>query len=314
MKNVFSLFLLSLVLHVSAQNGKIVFEAPHSYPEGITHDATRNVWYVSSVTTGTVGVVDMSGKYKELLRDSSLKSTFGMKLSADGKKLWVCAGDPNYSKWRDSLTFKKMIRIICLDPVTGKKSKDIDLSSLYNGKHFPNDLVIDNKGNLYITDSFSPVIYKIDANGSPAVLAENSLFKAIGVGLNGICWHPAGYLLVVNNSNGAVIKVPLNGAAPAMVKVAQFFPGGDGILLDENQNLILVQNKGVNKVFRLTSKDDWSSAAVTGATAATDRFSYPSTATLVKNEVWVMNAKLNELSDSNTVLSDKFIIQRANFK
>ncbi|RYG33838.1 MAG: hypothetical protein EOO01_32830 [Chitinophagaceae bacterium] len=71
-----------------------------------------------------------------------------MKLSIDQKKLWVCAGDPNYSKYRDSSTFRKMIRLIGIDLKNNKKFADIDLSTLYPGKHFANDLTLDDQGNI----------------------------------------------------------------------------------------------------------------------------------------------------------------------
>ncbi|MFT3704808.1 MAG: hypothetical protein QM802_20755 [Agriterribacter sp.] len=305
--------LLSLVIKTHAQTQRLEFEAPAAYPEGITFDQRLQVFYVSSVTDGTVGKVDLSGNYSVLYRDSTLRSTFGMKLSADGKKLWVCVGNPNYSKQKDSATYKKMIRLIGIALDKQQKIADIDLSSLFPGKHFPNDITLDNSGNIYMTDSFSPVIYKIDATGNPTLFAQHELFKAVGVGLNGIVWHPKGFLLVVNNGNGSLIKVT-GSTAPSLVKINQFFPGADGLLLDREQRLILVQNKSVNKVFQLTSKDDWKSAEVTGATASKDLFVYPSTATFREGNVWVMNAKLNELSDSNTVVSNRFSIQKAVIK
>jgi sugar lactone lactonase YvrE len=295
-----------------AQTKRIEFEAPEEYPEGIVYDAGNNVFYVSSVHTGTIGQVGKNGNYKPIYTDNSLKSTFGMKIMPSEKRLWVCAGDPNYSKFRDSSTYKKMIRLIGVDLTTNKKVVDIDLSKLYNGRHFANDLTVDNNGNIYITDSFSPVIYKVDSSGKASVFAQNILFGAVGVGLNGIVWHSAGFLLVNNNSNGNLLKVDLRDPGQvSKVKINQFFPGADGLLLDAQNNLLLVQNKGVNKVFRLSSKDNWSTAQVMAATQASDLFSYPSTATLDGNDVWVMNAKLNELSDSSNVLSKKFSLQLA---
>lgn len=300
---------------LQAQTERIEFEAPLAYPEGVVYSKSRNVFYVSSVTTGTIGSVDPKGNYQVLYSDSALKSSFGMKLTSNESKLWVCVGDPNYSRYKDSATFKKMIRVVCIDIAARKKEKDIDLSSLYNGRHFANDLTFDNKGNIYITDSFSPVIYSIDANGKAGVFAESELFKSIAVGLNGITWHPKGFLLAVNNSNGSVLKIPIGSKeAPTLVKVPQFFPGADGLLVDAAGNLILVQNKGVNKVFKLSSTDNWATATVIASTAAADLFQYPSTATMMRNDIWIMNAKLNELSDSSVVLSKKFSIQRAVLK
>lgn len=295
----------------TAQTKRIEFTAPEMYPEGVVYDANAGLFYVSSVTTGTIGKVDASGNYSVVYADSLLKSTFGMKIAPAQRKLWVCVSDPNHSKYRDSSTYKKMARLIAIDLTTGTKVNDIDLASLYGGKHFANDLDIDADGNVYITDSYSPVIYKVDNSGKASVFAQSEWFASAGVGLNGIVVHPGGYLLVANNGAGALLKVDLRDPQRVgRVMIDQFFPGADGLLLD-GRDLLLVQNKGVNKVFRLASADNWQRAAVVAATKMEDRFSYPSTLTKRNQEIWVMNAKLHELSDSTQAPSKKFSIQQA---
>src|SRR5688572_10553085 len=87
-----------------AQTRRIEFEAPAQYPEGVVYDKSKDVFYVSSVHTGTVGKVDRKGNYAVLHADSTLKSTYGMKIAPAGDRLWVCAGDANYSKYRDPST------------------------------------------------------------------------------------------------------------------------------------------------------------------------------------------------------------------
>ena len=77
------------------------------YPEGITADGATSGFYVSSVIDGTIGKVDAQGNYRKWYVDSTLKSSFGMKLDEKKNLLWVCVGDPNYSKFKDSTTFKK---------------------------------------------------------------------------------------------------------------------------------------------------------------------------------------------------------------
>ncbi len=313
MKNIITT-LLSICMSpmfTAAQSAKIEFEALNTYPEGIIFAPSSGLFYVSGVRMGTVGSVDIKGNYTELLSDSTLKSTYGMKVVQN--TLWFCAGDANYSKYSTEATHKKTGKLIAIDLTTKKRKADIDLSTLYNGKHFINDITIDNAGNAYLTDSYSPVIYKVTSDGKASIFAENDLFKSPGVGLNGIVWHPDGFLLVDNNGAGSILKVSADGKIVSKVKVPQFFSGADGLLLDNNKNLILVQNKSVNKIFQLKSNDSWSTATVIAATKSADLFSFPSTATLRNNEVWVMNAKLNELSEGNAVPAKKFTIQKANF-
>lgn len=307
--------LMLIAVVTAAQTTRIEFTAPDSYPEGIAYDSTADVFYVSSVRTGTIGKVDRQGNYSVLYSDNNLKSTFGMKIEPGQRRLWVCAGDPNYSRFIDSATYRKIARLIAIDLTTGQKTADIDLARLFTGRHFANDLTVDNEGNLYITDSFSPVIYKVSAGSTtPVLFAQNNWFGSAGVGLNGIAWHPGGFLLVANNGRGSVLKVDAKDPQRVTrVQVRQFFPGADGLLIDAEGNLVLVQNKGVNRIFQLKSTDNWQTASVSAATASADMFSFPSTAALSRGQVWVMNAKLHELSDSSSVPSQKFSIQHARF-
>lgn len=295
-----------------AQTARITFKAPVLYPEGIVYDQKDDRFFVSSVTTGTIGTVTREGVYKVFYEDSTMKSSFGMK--TDGKKLWVCTGDPTYSKYGSPATKKKLIRLIGVDLASGKKTDDIDCSALINRNHFLNDLALDNEGNKYLTDSYSPVIYKIDSSGKAAIFVQDSLLKGKDVGLNGIVWDKKGFLLVANGSTGSVLKIDIASKKITPVKIAQFFSGADGLLWDQKGHLILVQNKGVNKIFILASSDEWQTATVVESTKGTDRFAQPSTATMdTKGKVYIMNSKLNELSDPTAPPSKEFSIQTAVF-
>ena len=294
---------------------RINFIDEDSYPEGVTFDSVSNVYYVSSARLGKVGKVTPNGTYSLFYTENNLKSTYGMKIHPDGKLLYVCVGDANYSKFTTPETRTKMARLLILDLASGKKIKDIDLSALKAGKHFPNDLTFDDQGNAYITDSFAHTIYKVDAGGNPSIFAENEKFLTEGIGLNGIVYHKGGFLLVDNSATGTIYKVSLsNPKNVEVVKTDQFFMGADGLLLNRPDQLTVVVNGGNDKIFQLESTDNWASAKLSGTTLAADRFTYPATATLNANKVWVMNARFNELLDSNAVPAKNFAIQQAIFK
>lgn len=314
MKKLSILFFIFQTVSLAAQTDRINFTSPKLYPEGVCYSTQNKLFYVSSVITGTIGSVDMNGKYNEIYSDKDLKSSFGMKVDDRNNILWVCISDPNYSKYADSSTHKKMARIISLDLQSGKKVRDINLASLYSGKHFANDLTLDDSGNLFITDSFSPVIYKVDKDGKASVLLENNLFKGEPIGLNGIVFTN-GLLLAAQNSSGVLFRIDLKDPAKfTTVKMKNFFPGADGLLMDASGNLILVQNKGVNKIFRITSSDNWASAETKEATSAGDRFANPTTATRVNNDIYILNSKMHELQDSTLSQSKDFSIQIARFQ
>lgn len=298
----------------SAQTERIVFQAPVLYPEGVTYDAASKMFFVGSVKTGTIGSVDGSGNYKELYKDLSLKSTYGMKVDAKNNRLLVCVSDANYSKYSTPATFKKMARLIAIDLSTGAKKMDVNLA-ITPGMHFANDIAMDEAGNIYVTDSFSPNVYKVDKGGKASVFATSPLFKSEDVGLNGILYHPQGYLLVAHNTNGTLHKIDVrNPKNITTVKIKTLFPGADGMVWISPNMLALVQNKGVNKLFQISSTDNFATAEVKGATATEDRFQYPTTATMQDGRVWAVNAKFNELTDSSTGPSKEFSLQLAKFQ
>ena len=74
-----------------------------------------------------------------------------------------------------------------------------------------------------------------------------------------------------------------------------------------------MQNGGSDKIYKLQSDDNFVSTKLIAATLAADRFTYPSTATVAGDKVWVMNANFTELVDSTSVPSAKFAIQHARF-
>jgi len=123
-------------------------------------------------------------------------------------------------------------------------------------------------GNIYITDSLSPIIYKVDTNGTPTVFLENAqLSGGTGFGLNGIVYHPDGYLLVAKSNDGTLFKVPLaNPTGFTPVASTQSLVGADGLLLLNSTTLLVVAGNQ-STVFRMATTDDWATTRPTGSFA-----------------------------------------------
>ncbi len=294
---------------------RISFNAPDAYPEGIAWDRSADVFYVSSMRSGTIGRVTRQGVYSVLYTEPGFKSSYGMKVSPDGKQLYVCVGDANYSKYTSPDTKKKTARLVSIDLATRKKVMDLDLSDLLPGKHFPNDIAFDDRSNIYMTDSYSGAIYKISSDGKASVFAKDKQFETEGVGLNGIVVHPDGFLLVDNTATGRIYKVDMaNPKNVQQVRIDQYFLGADGLVLKDKDKLVIAVNGGNNKIFQISTEDGWQSANLSASTLAADRFTYPATATVAGEDIWVMDAKTNELEDSNAVPSKLFAIQQAALK
>lgn len=314
MLKIFSAVLFSsFAISVAAQ--EINFTTPESYPEGVAYNQRDGMFYVSGVYNASVARLSPGGAYTIILQDSTLKSTYGMKVDPSTNKLWVCAGDPNYSKYKSEGTYRRMIRVIAIDLNTGRKTDDIDLTNITPGDHFANDIVFDGRSNAYITDSYSPNIYKIDANGNASLFVTHPLLYGGEIGLNGIAYHPQGYLITANSGTGSLLKVNVNNPADiSTVSIDRFFPGADGLWLHDANTISLVQNQGTNKVFRIATTDNWASAKVTGMTPSSLLLGQPSTTAMMNGQLWVLNSKLNELADSSMGRSMKFKLSKVNFE
>jgi len=253
----------------------ITFTQASLYPEGLEYDPTGQRFFVSSLTKGAIGQVKDDGTYAAFAADPALVSTPGLQLDPGRNRLLVAVSDFGNTPRSTAATTFKLAGLATFDATTGKRTAYVDLSALRPGQsHFANDITFDAQGNYYVTDSFSPIIYKVDAQGVASVFLENSRLAAPAgqFGLNGIVYHPDGYLLVLHSAQGALYKVPLaNPAAYSAVTVGPNLAGADGLLLTDNQH-VLVASNSQNAVLRLATADGWATATGTGSFATGDIF------------------------------------------
>jgi sugar lactone lactonase YvrE len=239
-------------------------------PEGIQYDEANKRFLVSSRTQGRIGTVRDDSTYTQLADDPRLVSTIGLNLDATRQRLLAAVSDNGANTTRTTAaTLRKLAALASFNPSTGALISYVDLGVLRPSlPHFANDITVDNQGNAYITDSLSPIIYKVDAQGVATVFLENAqLSGGTGFGLNGIVFHPDGYLLVAKSNDGTLFKVPLaNPTSFAPVASTQSLVGADGMLLLDNTTLLVVAGSQ-NTVFRMASADAWATTRATGSFA-----------------------------------------------
>lgn len=239
-------------------------------PEGIQYDETNKRFIVSSRTQGRIGTVRDDSTYTQLADDPRLVSTIGLNLDASRQRLLAAVSDIGVNTTRSTATtMRKLAALAIFNPSSGALTSYVDLGALRPAlPHFANDIAVDAQGNAYITDSLSPIIYKVDAAGVATVFLENSqLSGGTGFGLNGIVYHPDGYLLVAKTNDGTLYKVPLaTPASFAAVTSSQSLVGADGLLLLDNNTLLVVAGSQ-NTVFRMASTDAWATTRATGSFA-----------------------------------------------
>ncbi|MDO7852821.1 SMP-30/gluconolactonase/LRE family protein [Hymenobacter convexus] len=240
------------------------------YPEGIQWDEASKRFYVSSRAKGTVGTVRDDSTYTEFGKDSRLISTIGLNLDASRQRLLAAVSDNGFNpSVVNAPTKGKLAALAVFNSSTGALTSYVDLGSRADPvrypNHFANDIAVDKDGNAYITDSMSPIIYKVDLQGNATVFLENAqLSGGVGFGLNGIVYHPDGYLLTAKTSDGTLFKVPINNPLNfTTVTKTQSLVGADGLLLFDNTTLLVVAGSQ-STVYRMTSADAWASTTATG--------------------------------------------------
>lgn len=296
-----------------AAAGGIEYKAPLAYPEGIAHNAKTGDFFVSSMRKGTVGVVKADGKYREFAKDPLLISSVGMHVDAERGRLLVCVSDPGVSLKTSPKTQKKLARLMAFDLKTGKRKNTVDLNSVGgDGEHFCNDMAVDADGNVYVTDSFSPVVYRVDAAFKPSVFVKDDRFKGVGFGLNGIAHHKDGFLIVAKSSDGTLWKLSEKDPTKLEeIKLSEKLPDADGLVMTEAGDLVVVQNAAA-RVVRVKSTDGWKTAKV-DKVVTTDK-AFPTTAVEADGKIYVNLSHLNELfADPKKANADGFTLMEVAF-
>jgi sugar lactone lactonase YvrE len=205
--------------------------AAAEFPEGIAIDKTGNV-YVSMIELDQIWKIDRSGS-------RSIVSEF-----AAGSGPAGLAVDPTGTVY---------VAVSAFDPATGQPPA---LKGVYRvardgtNEHlpgteviaFPNDVTLDEQGNVYATDTAGGAVWRISKDGSVAIWKDDPLLAGDGsfgfgfpIGANGIAVRQ-NKIIVANTERGLLVEVPVrpDGSAgiPTVLAESPLLVGVDGIALD----------------------------------------------------------------------------------
>jgi hypothetical protein len=263
---------------------------------------------------GLIGTVTPTGKFGEFAAGPELVSTVGMWADMTRNRLLACVSDPGVSIKTSEKTKNKLARLVVYDLSSKALIKKIELSDLKKGGHFCNDLTTDDAGNIYVTDSFSSLIYKITSDYKASIFVESDKFKGEGFGLNGIVYHPGGFLVAAKYNDGTLWKIPLKNPKELMqIKLKEPYSGLDGLVLLTEKDIVGVQNNKIDKVHKFHSEDSWKTAETVESASA--EVVFPTTAVKAGNNVYVIEGKLNEIFENmKTATTSDFNLKAVPFK
>jgi len=223
-------------------------------PESITSDAAGNLYISIGTTVGKISPAGVLSSFASLPVPGGSFTT-GLKFGPDGYLYAATAGftaDPAVAfVWRISPNGSQIEEYAELDP---------------NG--FPNDLAFDDDGNLYVTDPFLGLIWKIDeCSQEPEVWLADPLLEAnfanpylviAPFGVDGIAFDKNHKNLYVGNLDyGRIVKIKVKHGEPDDVSVfyenLDVAGGVDGIAFDSKENLFLAVH-GQDRIVSLDKK------------------------------------------------------------
>ncbi len=304
-----STLLLFIITAATAQS--INFNSTELYPEGTAFSKKQNVFFVSSLHYGKISKVDFKGNCTAFINDSESISAIGIIADEKRNSLYVCISDPGVSVKTNTATQYKLAKLASYDLTTGKRKFIADLGVLNStGGNFANDVTVDRGGNIYVTNSFSPIIFKITQQGKASVFTTSDLWKGEGFNLNGIVCTNDGYLLAAQSNTGFVYKIEIKNPKNISKVNTAAIVGADGLILHNENELIVVSN-GSQKVHKIKTTDHWNTA--TEWEQANTTFTFPTTGVFAKNNYYILNAKLNEIFDAKAAKTSNFLLQEIKF-
>lgn len=297
----------------------ITFESQSLYPEDFAYDADNDRFFAGSAFTGNIVTIDLEGNVTTFADSDDLISTVGLLFDEANNQVVVCNTNPGFSDQGATATTGILASVVRFDAATGNMVSSTDLSTLFAGPHVINDIVLDDAGNLYVTDSFSPAIYRITPNGTASLFATDPLFETAPMtfGLNGIEYHPDGFLLVTHYQNQIIYRVSIADPTDIVeVTVNTGLGSGDGIRLMDDDNLLFVSNSlggGNHTVFSVNSTDGWTTGTVTNSVNLGNGLDFPTTVEFANSTPYVISSFIAELATGQGTGSSTFELNQVNF-
>lgn len=218
MKKILIPILLAMASVASAQSLTLKWSTDSllRVPESVLYDAGRNVLYVANIDGAPDGK-DGEGFISQVATDGKIKNL-----------KWVTGLDApkGLGMYKNNLYVADLTRVVVIDIPTGKISKTIEAP----GAVFLNDITVDSKGIVYVSDTRGGKIYRITNGAIEVYLEQEDL-----MGVNGLLVIKDG-LYVLNFAAGSSYKLT---ADKKLTKIGETAQGADGVVAVGNGDYIV---------------------------------------------------------------------------
>ena len=272
---------------------RYVLPGDRVFPEGIAYDHASGSVFVSSTTDGTILRGDDSDEALAVFLTPGADgrtTAVGLEVDDDGH-LFVAGGATGFM-W-------------VYDAVTGAL---IERLSGGSSPTFINDIAVDADGVAYITDSMSPVIYRVAPDGAGGYTLERWLqlvgtpiVYTTGFNLNGIVVSSNNrYLFTIQSNTGKTFRIDI--ATKQIVEVdlgGAVFMAGDGLWL-RGTSLYVLQNQQ-ERITEIRLQPNQARGTV--ASSFTDEsFMFPTSLVGARGRFLVVNSQFDRRASGTPVL------------
>ena len=209
------------------------------WAEGVDYDPVDETYYIADVRHGTVARVGRGGREKLLWPRDSLRlgAAMGVRVDAKGRTLWVTtSGVPQNATFQPRDT--ALAFLLAVDLRTGRIARKWELPVVPGG-HVLGDLAIGPRGDIWITDSVQPALYRLRVGSDTLETIRSPLFRS----LQGVVVTPDNATLFVADYSHGLLRMDIASGALARLADAPHSTslGCDGLAWYRG-SLVAVQN------------------------------------------------------------------------
>ncbi|MEM7298322.1 MAG: hypothetical protein AAF391_08660, partial [Bacteroidota bacterium] len=227
-----------------------------SHPESITYSDKMRSFLLGGIRDGKIWMIK-EGKKPEVFAETSKNSwaVMGLDVSPDGRCLWVCTSSmTNFEGYnQNEQGFASVLKYDL------KNGKLLDSQTVSGGHNF-GDLIIDKKGNIYVSDGVANKLYWVNnKNEKLEVFADLSeqVFN-----LQGLTFNQDESAIYLSDYIDGIYKLDLKSKQLKKLSITSdniLLKGIDGLYFKENSLIGLHNGTKPNRVVRYTLSTDGNS-------------------------------------------------------
>jgi sugar lactone lactonase YvrE len=291
------------------QNNKVEYIkllGDNTFPEGI-HTAPDGGFFVGGFGDGSIQKIDKNNSvsYYSKPGENGMTMAVGMAIDEKRNELWVA----NFNFKTESGKPGSNLKIINL--ATGKLIKT--LPENYIEGVFFNEIAIDDKGIVYVSDTFNPQIWTANANKSaPEVFVKNDLLSNPApdqpFDLNGLAISPDNKHLIasvmdrLDAGDGRLVSINIATKAVAAVSLkgdvaVKAFAGSDGMFFNKGQLYMVNVFSKAGAIITAKFNNDYSTATLTIRDKFQSVYNRPTASAISNGRLYTVNSQMNHIID-----------------